>query len=68
MKVKADRPKENSPLARVQEVADYLALSRTKLYQMMDAGELPYLRLGRCRRIRWADVHAFVEQCRAGDC
>ena len=53
-------------LATVPEVADYLAVSRSKLYQMMDSGLLPYVKLGRCRRIRWADVESMLDQSRVG--
>lgn len=53
-------------LARVPEVAKYLSLSRSKIYQLMESGSLPYVRFGRCRRIRWSDVQALVEQSRIG--
>jgi excisionase family DNA binding protein len=53
-------------LATVQEVAAYLSLSRSKVYQLMDDGALPHVKLGKCRRIRWADVDALVEQSRIG--
>jgi excisionase family DNA binding protein len=39
---------------RVPEAADYLGVSRSKLYLMMDAGELAYVKLGKCRRIAHA--------------
>jgi len=53
-------------LATVPEVAGYLSLSRSKVYQMMDSGRLPYVKLGRCRRIRWADVEAMLDESRVG--
>ena len=55
------------PLATVPEVAAYLSLSRSKVYQLMDDGALPHVKLGRCRRIRWADVDALIEQNRIGN-
>jgi excisionase family DNA binding protein len=48
-------------LARVAEVAAFLKLSRSKVYGMMDAGELKYVKLGKSRRLRWSDVMALVE-------
>ena len=36
---------------RIPEVARFLALSRASVYQLMDRGELPWVKLGRARRI-----------------
>lgn len=49
-------------LIRVTDVARHLSLSRSKIYQMMDRGELPYVKLGKSRRVRWPDVERLVEQ------
>jgi excisionase family DNA binding protein len=49
-------------LARVAEVARFLNVSRSKVYQMMDAGELAYVKLGKSRRVRWSDVQRLVDQ------
>jgi excisionase family DNA binding protein len=49
-------------LARVPEVAAFLNLSRSKVYQMMDAGDLAYVKLGKSRRLRWPDVINLVRQ------
>ena len=38
-------------LMTISEAAEYLSISRSKLYEMMDDGELAYVKLGRCRRI-----------------
>jgi len=53
-------------LAKVQDVAKYLNLSRTKVYELMNVGLLPYVRLGFARRVRWDDVRALVERNRVG--
>ena len=45
-----------SALATVREVADYLSLSRSKLYGLMYSGQLPYVKLGKCRRRRPAHL------------
>ncbi len=38
-------------LLTVTDAARFLSVSRSKLYEMMDRGELPYVKLGRSRRI-----------------
>jgi excisionase family DNA binding protein len=38
-------------LARIAEAVTFLGLSRSKLYELMDAGDLPFVLLGRSRRI-----------------
>ena len=35
----------------IPEAARFLHLSRAKLYQLMDAGQLQYARFGRARRV-----------------
>jgi excisionase family DNA binding protein len=56
-------PKKDSDtgLQPVSKVADFLCVSRAKLYAMMEQGQLPYVKIGKCRRVRWADVLQFVE-------
>lgn len=38
-------------LVDVAGAASFLSISRSKLYELMDAGELVYVRIGRSRRI-----------------
>ncbi len=49
-------------LQPVTKVAAFLSLSRSKVYAMMDAGELPFVKFGKSRRIRWSDVQRLVDQ------
>lgn len=49
-------------LQQVSAVAKFLCISRSKVYDMMDAGQLPYVKLGKSRRIRWEHVLQLVEQ------
>ena len=49
-------------LQPVTKVAAFLSLSRSKVYAMMDAGELPFVKFGKSRRIRWSDVLRLVDQ------
>lgn len=48
-------------LASPQQAADYLNISRSTIYAMLDAGELPSVKIRRARRIRWSDLYAIVE-------
>ena len=38
-------------LLNVRQAAAFLGISRTKLYSLMERGELPYVKLGAARRI-----------------
>jgi len=38
-------------LARIDEGCRFLGISRAKLYEIMDRGELPYVKIGRSRRL-----------------
>jgi excisionase family DNA binding protein len=44
-------------LVRVRDVAAFLALSRSKVYELMGDGTLPFKKIGKSRRIpRWAMI------------
>jgi excisionase family DNA binding protein len=47
-------------LVNVAEAAKLLSLSRTKLYGLMDSGQLEYCRIGRARRITRYHLTRFV--------
>lgn len=49
-------------LVRVEEAARILSLSRSTVYQMLDAGELPSVRRGTARRIPVAALRDWVVQ------
>jgi excisionase family DNA binding protein len=38
-------------LMRVDEASQYLAVCRSKIYQLMDSGQLRFVKIGRSRRI-----------------
>lgn len=48
-------------LYRVAEVAAFLSLSRTKVYELVRSGALPSVRIDGARRVRGQDVQAFVD-------
>lgn len=58
------QPKLETPieplLVRVEEAARLLSLSRSTLYEMMDAGELPSVRRGTARRIPVAALREWI--------
>ena len=47
-------------LERCVEAARFLGISRTKIYQLMRDGLLPYVQLGKSRRIPIAAVRAYA--------
>ena len=49
-----------SELLTIQEVADYLRLSRTTVWRWCKSGELPASKVGRGWRIRKSDVDKMV--------
>lgn len=51
-------------LIDVQEASHFLSLSRTKLYGLMDKGELEYVKIGRSRRIPISAVYSLIEASR----
>jgi len=51
----------NNACTTVREASQYIRLSRSKVYELMDSGQLPYAKHGRARRIRWCDLDAFIE-------
>jgi excisionase family DNA binding protein len=51
-------------LLKPNEVADFLNISRSFAYQLLQSGEIPVVRLGKACRVRPQDLEAFVEQNR----
>lgn len=52
----------------VSEAAKFLGLSRSKLYLLMDAGDVVYARFGRSRRIPRRALREYAERCLVGAC
>ena len=58
------RPHRQVWLVTLPGAARLLEVSRSKLYELVAAGELPTVRIGRSRRIAVADLEEFVRRCR----
>ena len=55
-----DLQSHSEPYVTVAELADYWLIGRNQLYNQLDAGTLPAIRLGpRLLRIRTSDARAF---------
>jgi|HubBroStandDraft_4_1064222.scaffolds.fasta_scaffold00009_19 excisionase family DNA binding protein len=57
---------EFKSLLTVSQAATVLNIGRTLLYRLMDQGELGYVKIGRTRRIRTADIDALVVRSYVG--
>ena len=47
-------------LATVRQVAEFLSLSRSTIYNLMEKGDLGWVHIGKARRITWAEVDRLV--------
>jgi excisionase family DNA binding protein len=51
-------------LYRVTEVAVFLNVSRSKVYELLASGDLPSVKIDRTRLIRGSDLRDYVESLR----
>ena len=49
-------------LLRVTQVAERLALSRSTVYNLMERGELAYVKIGRARRIPPDEINRLIRE------
>jgi excisionase family DNA binding protein len=49
-------------LLKIAEVVERTALSRTVIYELIAAHELPSVAVGRARRVREADLDEFIRR------
>jgi excisionase family DNA binding protein len=57
---------EAEPLLTVAEAAVMLNVGRTLLYKLMYRGDLPYVRIGRTRRVHMKDLIDLISRSRIG--
>lgn len=58
---------DNELLITPEEAAKRLSIGRTKCYELMDAGVVPSVKIGRCRRVIVAELPNTIEQLRRED-
>jgi excisionase family DNA binding protein len=49
-------------LLRIEEAADVLSLGRSKTYELIQAGEIPVVKIGRATRVPATALRAFVDR------
>jgi excisionase family DNA binding protein len=47
---------ETEGLARIRDAQQFLGLSRSAVYVLLDSGDLASVKIGGARRIRWSDL------------
>lgn len=47
---------------RISDVAAYLGVSRSKVYELIRSGRLPSVKIDGIRRVRGRDVLVFIDQ------
>lgn len=50
------------PMLTLDQAAEALGISMEKARQMVQAGEIPYIRMDRLYRIKPADINAYLER------
>jgi excisionase family DNA binding protein len=55
---------EDRLLYRVTEVAVFLNIGRSKVYELLGAGDLPSVKIDRTRLVRGSDLRQYVESLR----
>lgn len=49
-------------LIPVKKAAERLSISKSGVYNLMDGGLLPWVKVGSARRVREADIDAYIER------
>ena len=57
----ARQPPHDRLLLKANDVAKVLSIGRTKVYEMMAAGELPVVRIGTAVRVPWKPLLDWIE-------
>ena len=58
--------KPNPLLVTVKEAQCLLGIGQTKVYDLLNRRELPFVKIGRSTRIELAAIHAFIDRQRIG--
>lgn len=54
--------KDTTGLVNLREATTFLRISRSKLYLLMESGELPFVKLGKSRRVPMAALLKLIEE------
>jgi excisionase family DNA binding protein len=65
--VTAEEQMRRSPLMKTGEVCATLRISKPTLYQWMNTGKLPSVKIESRRYFKWEDVEKLIESGRAGE-
>jgi excisionase family DNA binding protein len=49
---------------KVPEVAEFLQIGRTRAYELVSSGEIPYVRIGRSVRVSRRELERWLEERR----
>jgi excisionase family DNA binding protein len=59
---------EDRLLYRVPEVAVFLKISRSKVYELLGSGDLPSVKIDRTRLVRGSDLRQYVDTSQRAKC
>jgi len=66
MTIPGSAPDDSRRLMTTEEVIAYLRVNTRTVYRLIQAGDLPAVRVGRQWRVRRGDLDAWLEQGRVG--
>ena len=52
----------NEMFYTIPEVAQYLKLSKSKVYHLVQTGQLPHIRIGKNVRVKDSELHMWIDQ------
>ena len=52
--------------ADVHQAAEFLSMSRSSIYKLMESGDLKFAKFGKARRIPWRALREYGERCLVG--
>ncbi len=54
-------------LLTINEVAFQLALSKSKVYELLNNGSIQAIKIGRSKRVSLLDLDRFIEKCKTSE-
>lgn len=48
-------------LATISQACQFLSVSRSRLFELLKAGEIPSTKIQRSRRMKWRDLYEYVD-------